>query len=84
MARLRSLGSDSIRKTWTRHGVTAKAFGVRYGDMYKLVKEIGVDHSLARALWTTKNHDARVLAMMVADPSATTATELDTWAKELD
>ena len=46
LARLRSLGSAQTRKTYGRHGVTGKMYGVKYGDLYKLVKQIKVDHGL--------------------------------------
>jgi 3-methyladenine DNA glycosylase AlkD len=41
-------------------------YGVKFGDMAKLVREIKQDHGLALELWDTGNHDARVLATMTA------------------
>jgi 3-methyladenine DNA glycosylase AlkD len=43
-------------------------FGVSYAALGKLKKQIKQEHALAEALWETGNHDARVLATMVADP----------------
>ncbi|MDQ3701909.1 MAG: DNA alkylation repair protein, partial [Chloroflexota bacterium] len=45
---------------------------------------IKTDHALARALWATGNHDARVLATMIADPGQTSAADLDAWIAEAD
>lgn len=79
LEQLSSLGSEQTRKTWRRHGVPEPMFGVKYGDLEKLRKQIGRDHALAQALWRTGNHDARVLAAMIADPSACDAAALDAW-----
>ncbi|MHC5024006.1 MAG: DNA alkylation repair protein [Planctomycetota bacterium] len=81
MKQLEALGSERFRATFARHGVTGEAFGVPYADLYKLQKQIGVDQALAEKLWTTGNHDARILAMLIADPAQMKATLLDAWAK---
>jgi len=81
---LNSLGTAQTRKTYGRHGISGDVYGVKYGDLNKLVKKIGADHALALELWETGNHDARVLATMVADPSQTKAGLLDGWAKAID
>ena len=84
MQRLEACGTAQNRKVYARHGVRAKMFGVSYANQGKLKKAIGVDHALAQKLWATGNHDACVLATMVADPDASTAKELATWARTLD
>jgi 3-methyladenine DNA glycosylase AlkD len=82
MRELEKAGSEQTRKTYRRHGAQDPMFGVSFATMKVLVKRIGVDHELAQALWATKNHDARVLAMKVADPAKFKPAELDRWAKE--
>jgi len=84
LKQLRAMGTAQYRKVYARHGVVGPSFGVSYANLGKLKKSIGVDHELARALWASGNHDARVLATMIADPEAVTATDLDTWARQLD
>jgi len=79
MTRLEQLGSEQARKTFLRHGVTGPSFGVRYADLYALQKQIKVDHALARGLWKSGNHDARILATLVADPEAMTLEDLEAW-----
>jgi 3-methyladenine DNA glycosylase AlkD len=81
---LRALGSEQTRSTYVRHGVTGPQFGVLYGDLGRLKKRVKVDHAAARGLWASGNHDARVLAAMVADAKAMDAGELDRWAREAD
>ncbi len=80
MQELEALGSEQTRKTWRRHGAAEPMFGVKFGDLAKLQKRIKVNQSLAAELWKTENHDARLLAGMVADASAITEKELNAWA----
>lgn len=82
MAILEKLGTEQTRKTWARHGARGPMFGVLFGELFKLMKRIDVDHELARELWATGNVDARNLAMKIADPLAMTSDELDRWAIE--
>jgi 3-methyladenine DNA glycosylase AlkD len=84
LAKLKSLGTAQTRKTYGRHGVSGEMYGVKFGDLYKLVKEIETDHELALELWDSGNHDARVLATMVADPDKVTVKVLTNWVKEVD
>lgn len=82
MGILESLGSEQTRRTWTRHGAGEPMFGVLFGELYKLMKRIDVDHELAQQLWATGNVDARNLAMKIADPAVMTPAELTQWAIE--
>ena len=80
MSTLEQLGTEQTCKTWKRHGATGPMFGVLFGELFKLMKRIDVDHELARGLWATGNVDAQNLAMKIADPEAMTSDELDQWA----
>ena len=82
MRLLEQAGSEQTRKTWGRHGAKGPMFGVKFGDLFKLMKRIGVDHALALELWATGNVDARNLAMKIADPQEITPADLDRWALE--
>lgn len=84
LAELESLGNESGAKTYRRHGATGEVWGVRYADFGKLKKRIGADQDLADALWDSGVHDAGVLAAMIADPEAITASKLDQWAKRVE
>jgi len=84
MAALKAAGSEQTRKTWARHGITGEMFGVKFADLYKLRKEIGIDHTLAKALWDTANSDARQLGALIADGAKFTAAELDRWAASVE
>jgi 3-methyladenine DNA glycosylase AlkD len=83
MNTLESMGTEQNRKTYARHGVTGKQFGVSFANLYKLQKKIKRDHKLALELWETDNSDARCLATMIADPSVMTERALDAWIESV-
>ena len=84
LAELESLGTEPTRKTYRRHGVTGAQYGVLYAPLGKIAKRLKTDHELARGLWASGNHDARILATMIADPAAMTGSELDKWIGDVD
>ena len=81
MQELESLGSEQQVKTYRRHGANGPMFGVKVGDLKKIVKKIKGEQSLALELWDTGNADAMYLAALVADGSKMTTKQLDGWAK---
>ncbi len=83
LAELKKLGSPATKKTYVRHGASEPLFGVKFGDLGKLKKKIGVDHDLAQELWATGNCDAQTLALMVADPAMIKSSEIDAWLRPL-
>ena len=83
MAALKKAGTAQNRKVYGRHGVTGEQFGVSFAELGRLRKKLKTDHALAGELWATGNHDARILACMIADPEAFTSRELDVWARDL-
>jgi len=84
LAALKKSGTAQNRKIYDRHGVLGEMYGVSYAELKTLAKAAGCDHGLAAGLWASGNHDARVLACMVADPAAFSSRELDTMARVLD
>ncbi len=84
LAALESMGTAQNCKVYARHGVGENMYGVSYANLGQLRKRIKMDHALAQKLWGTGNHDARVLAAMIADPAQADARWLEARAKELD
>ena len=84
MRELERAGTAQNRKVYARHGIGERMFGVSFAALRSLARTIKVDHELARGLWATGNHDARVLATMVADPDRFDGRTLDRWATDLD
>lgn len=83
MQELERLGTAQNVKTYGRHGVTDPLFGVSYANLGALKKRIKTNHAVALELWATGNHDARVLATMIADPDQMDGKTLDSWVRDL-
>ncbi len=84
MSQLEAEGTEQNRKVYARHGVDTDMFGVSFAALKSLTKQIKTDQPLAQELWESGNHDARVLATMIADPQATDRTTLQLWAADLN
>ena len=84
LQQLEEMGTAQNRKIYARHGVGEAMFGVSFANQNKLAKVIKRDQELALQLWATGNHDARVLAAMVADPAQADDPHLESWASDLD
>ena len=84
MAELERRGSEQTRKTYRRHGVLGDQYGVSYADLKALKKAIKTDQALAESLWATGNHDARILATMIADPKTIARKVLESWSRDVD
>lgn len=81
---LKAVGTENNRKSFERHGVGKKMYGVARADLKNLAKEITTDQDLAEKLWATGNHDSRILATMVADPAALRSGQIDAWSKAMN
>lgn len=81
MKELKAMGNPQSVKTYRRHGADGPMFGVKIGDLKKIVRKIKDDQSLAMELWDTDNSDAMYLASLVADGSQMTKAQLNGWAK---
>lgn len=84
MRELESLGSESHRKTYARHGVKEPMFGVSYAHLGMLTKRLKTQHELALELWSTGNHDARVLATMIADRKRVDMALIARWLEDIE
>lgn len=82
LAELESLGSEQTRKTYRRHGVGDNQYGVLFSAMEKLKKRIKIDHALALELCASGNHDARILATMIADPNQLDPATAEAWISD--
>lgn len=84
MTRLQSAGTAQNRKVYARHGAAEPMFGVSYKDLGRIAKPLKTDHALAAELWDSGNHDARVLALRVAEASAMSKTRARRWLRAVD
>ncbi len=85
LAELRALGSEKELAGMARVGIHAGgAFGVSIYELRKVARRLGTDHDLALALWTSGNHEARLLACFVDDPKLVTKRQMEAWARDFD
>lgn len=81
MDKLAEMGTEQTKTTFLRHGATEPLFGVKIGDLKKLVIEVRKDQRLARALYETGNSDAMYLAGLAVDPKMADKAMLQEWVK---
>lgn len=68
-----------------RYGIAStNTLGVSIPTLRSIAKRAGHDHALARDLWATKIHEARILAAMVDEPAKVTTAQMDRWANAFD
>ena len=77
---IKPLGSESYKRVIFKHGVKEPCFGVKIGDIQKIVKRIKKDYQLALDLYDTGIYDAMYLAGLIADDAKMTKKDLKHWA----
>src|SRR5262245_21137453 len=78
---LKSLGSETYKKVFLKHGVREPFFGVKVEDLKKIQKRIKMDYQLALDLYDTGISDAMYLAGLIADDAKMTKKDLERWAE---
>jgi 3-methyladenine DNA glycosylase AlkD len=79
------LGHPKSLTGMARYGIkTDKAFGVSVPKLRQIARKIGRSHNLAKQLWQTGIHDARLLAGMIDDPQKVTEDQMEAWAAGFD
>lgn len=82
MQKLEALGSEQTKRIFMNHGAKESCFGVKIGDLKKLVKYVKKDHGLALQLFHSGNHDAMYLAGLSINPKLISKETLQDWAKK--
>lgn len=82
---LTSLRNEANIAGMARYGIdTTTALGITTPQMQALVRQVKRDHARALALWDTGLRDARMLAILTADPKAMTMDEVRAWADDFN
>jgi 3-methyladenine DNA glycosylase AlkD len=85
LADLKRIAKKDWIQSMQRAGITgSQMWGIPVPDIRQIAKRLGTDHGLARQLWETGVHEARILATLIADPSAMPGREMDSWLRDLD
>src|SRR5258708_5050796 len=69
---------------WTCAGVLREMSGISTPMLHKFAKKIGRNHDLAKDLWKSGIHEAKILAALIGEPEKVTSTEMDRWARAFD
>ncbi|HEU0009394.1 MAG TPA: DNA alkylation repair protein [Verrucomicrobiae bacterium] len=86
LAWLEKRGTHRVAEGMARYGIQTKlrVFGVAMGTLLSLRKQLGQDHALAGALWTSGCYEARLLATLVDDPQRVTRRQMNAWAASFE
>ncbi len=91
--KLKSAANPKNVEGMARFGINPEnTLGVSIPFLRNLAKEIkkssgkntAGNHKLAQELWSSKIHEARILASMVDDPKLVTEKQMDSWVKDFD
>ncbi len=85
LAELRRLADPGRVEGMAKFAVGGKnTLGVSMPAIRGVARGVKRNHALAKALWASGIHEARILASMVAEPSKLTAREMNQWVKDFD
>jgi len=82
LATFKTLGKPQTAAIYKRNGSGDNVYGVLTSEITKIKKKIKVDHTLAMELWNTGNAEARVLALLIADPARMSRADADALVKD--
>ena len=54
------------------------SFGIGLTKLRAIAKQVGRDHDLALKLWNERNHDARIIGLLIDDPTQLTRDQIET------
>ena len=83
----------AIKKASTPEGIKKKTyfgitevgnFGLTAPQIKAIARDIGKDHSLALELWETSVHEARHIAVLIADKKMVTEKLMNKWVKDFN
>lgn len=85
LTELRSLGRSGNVEGMKRFGINSRtALGISIPILRNLARQIRKDHLLALALWNTNIHEARLLAIFIADVKLLTEEQMEAWVGDFD
>jgi 3-methyladenine DNA glycosylase AlkD len=84
LSHIRAVGANAHRQSLARLGVpVAQVCGVPTPHIRRLARELGVNQALADSLWQSCIHEARLLAVLIASPSAMPIAAIENWMSEI-
>lgn len=85
LEKLKKLSSPEAKAAQEYFGIKGiKSYGLRTPQMRKFAKHLGTNHTLALQLWKTEIHEARHIAVFIADHKQVTGKLMDLWLKDFN
>ena len=85
LARLQAHANPANVAGMARFGINPEGtLGVSVTVLRGIAREAGRSHELARDLWASGVHEARILATLVEEPERVTPRQMDAWARRFD
>tara|TARA_R110002020_G_scaffold3386_5_gene15173 strand:- start:1173 stop:1865 length:693 start_codon:yes stop_codon:yes gene_type:complete len=85
VAHLNTLRNEGNIAGMARFGIdTSTALGITTPQMQAIARQVGCSHERALDLWSTGLRDARMAAILTADPRQLTKQEVRTWSGEFN
>ncbi|HOK13536.1 MAG TPA: DNA alkylation repair protein [Candidatus Kapabacteria bacterium] len=82
---LRSLENPENKAGMARFGInTDRAFGISMKTLEPIARKIKKNYELALELWETGYNEARILAILIADPKKITPEVMDKWTRDFN
>lgn len=82
---LRAHTDPTVRSGLARFGIPSEhAFGIKVDRLRAYARQLGRDQELAERLWQLGAHEARLLAVFVAEVDALTVRRMDAWCRDFD
>ena len=82
---LRSVAVPKVRAKLSYFGVNVpKAYGISTPVLHAFARQIGKDQPLAEELWSSRIHEARILATLIGESEKITAAQMERWVREFD
>jgi 3-methyladenine DNA glycosylase AlkD len=85
LADLTALGSPDFKAGLSRFGINSgTALGIKLPVLRDYARSHRKNHQLALDLWETKVHEARLMAVFIADPKQVREALLEKWVKDFN
>jgi 3-methyladenine DNA glycosylase AlkD len=85
VAELRQHADQRNVEGMARFGIRAKnVYGVSKPGLDAIAGKIGKNHTLGLKLWETRNHDARLLGVLISEPQKVTSGQMERWVRDFD
>ena len=85
LTEMRSKGDPKAVEGMARFGISSEGtLGLSVPYLRSLARRIGSDHDLAKGLWGSGIHEAKILAALVDDPGKVTESQMEAWVRDFD